>query len=784
MTTKKNLVKMALMSSLTAGTMFAFTACSDDLNEMNNVEALDGFDSSRLLNLEQYSYEENFEVKATGPWQIDFSFSDDDHHFVYALPDHGVGNTVVKLCVLDNWTDIRNTGEMMITSTDNPAKKQVVKLSQKCNLDYQTRGDGNATIYRGNIIFGVGYGYNITKKPGQSAVATSPIIAISKLQANSESGYGRFTKGAETKAMITTHTGESIDEIAKKMEASASVKGSYAGFKAEVGASFTKDETSKVTNRFALGVVDVAVTSAYLKGITPDNVRDYMTADAKKAIDSNGSLDEENFKKVIKNFGTHLLLDTKLGGRLRYATTIDSKYAKTEQELKLWANANYSNKIVQADVKMSASSKESHKMTSDKGSVRVSAVGGGAAEVLKLSGISNDNDTAVNAWIASMADIANTVVVDVNFKNKDAVYGIWELVDKNYPERAKALQNYIESGKADYDLNPATETVRTEDIATVSIPSFDNSQTLVKEAWFRGRPVAMICNEYIPQISTQGRVTVVYPMVNYKPDFENGLFIGNADYAPQYISWNSSNMPEFTNIPGAERGTVLNTVFVRENMVVTNEYHAAIVNTFNQMDTNLKDKVLEVTNAQYDSPWGFKGYPVVKIGNKVWTRGEYMSLWDKDYENNGVTFYRLGEAASGYNIPRLSRIASSNDFEQLGSLLSTNRNFYPAHDLYNTGKTGFNAENKGWYELHGVYTSYGDWEGRHRVTKWKCEKTTSWPTDSFMWYFTSDNKKVRISNKEGDPDNGKILISNHSDENTSNDEWTIYRYAVRLIVEY
>ena len=30
MTTKKNLVKMMFMNILTAGTMFAFTACSDD----------------------------------------------------------------------------------------------------------------------------------------------------------------------------------------------------------------------------------------------------------------------------------------------------------------------------------------------------------------------------------------------------------------------------------------------------------------------------------------------------------------------------------------------------------------------------------------------------------------------------------------------------------------------------------------------------------------------------------------------------------------------------------
>ena len=50
MTTKKNMVKLALMSALTAG-IFGFTACSDDLNELNNVEALNSLDSNKLLNL-------------------------------------------------------------------------------------------------------------------------------------------------------------------------------------------------------------------------------------------------------------------------------------------------------------------------------------------------------------------------------------------------------------------------------------------------------------------------------------------------------------------------------------------------------------------------------------------------------------------------------------------------------------------------------------------------------------------------------------------------------------
>ena len=47
MTTKKNLVKLALMSTLTAGTTFAFTACSDDI-QMEDIQQMAEMEDSGL----------------------------------------------------------------------------------------------------------------------------------------------------------------------------------------------------------------------------------------------------------------------------------------------------------------------------------------------------------------------------------------------------------------------------------------------------------------------------------------------------------------------------------------------------------------------------------------------------------------------------------------------------------------------------------------------------------------------------------------------------------------
>ena len=138
MTTNKNLVKQVLMSILTAGIFgFGFTACSDDLNESGYEGFNAGVNSFEYQNLEQYSYTVPVQVDCEGAWKIDLKFNDPYNHFCYALPSEGVGPQTIKLCMLDNWTDERNEGEMTITDEENPTNSKTFRLSQKCNLDNQ-----------------------------------------------------------------------------------------------------------------------------------------------------------------------------------------------------------------------------------------------------------------------------------------------------------------------------------------------------------------------------------------------------------------------------------------------------------------------------------------------------------------------------------------------------------------------------------------------------------------------------------------------------------------------
>ena len=247
MTTKKNLVKSMLMSIATAGIFsFGLSSCSDDINEFDNHGFNAEINSFELQNLEQYSYTVPVQIDCQGAWKIDLKFSDENNHFCYALPSEGVGPQTIKLCMLDNWTDERNDGEMTIIDEQNPTNSKSFSLSQKCNLDRRalTRGDDESSDSEdrvGDIAYAVGYGYNLISEPGVKSVSRCPIIALEKLK-EAGNGFGRQLNGVSSSSYSETYAENTIDEIITKMSIESKVSGSKCGFSAEVGGSFTSSQ--------------------------------------------------------------------------------------------------------------------------------------------------------------------------------------------------------------------------------------------------------------------------------------------------------------------------------------------------------------------------------------------------------------------------------------------------------------------------------------------------------------------------------------------------------------
>jgi len=229
MTTKRNLVSKMFMSIITTGLFAtALTACKDELkDEAFNADNTETF---VFTNLEQYGYAVPVKVNVEGDWKVDLKFADEDHMFCYAYPDHGHGPATIKLCMLDNWTNERNAGEMTIVDLGNPNNNKVYPLNQKCNLDYGcfTRAANDSTETKpkanaGDRNFGVGYGYNVTAQPGNGAVSLNPIIKLEALKATEGCGAGI---SSNSKINVDQFSARSIVELANKLTFSSNIKGS------------------------------------------------------------------------------------------------------------------------------------------------------------------------------------------------------------------------------------------------------------------------------------------------------------------------------------------------------------------------------------------------------------------------------------------------------------------------------------------------------------------------------------------------------------------------------
>ena len=741
MTTKKNLVKSMLMSIATAGIFsFGFSSCSDDINEFDNHGFNAEINSYELQNLEQYSYTVPVKIDCQGAWKIDLKFSDENNHFCYALPSEGVGPQTIKLCMLDNWTDERNDGEMTIIDEQNPTNSKSFILSQKCNLDRRakTRGDDESSDSEdrvGDIAYAVGYGYNLISEPGVKSVSRCPIIALEKLK-EAGNGFGRQLNGVSSSSYSETYAENTIDEIITKMSIESKVSGSKCGFSAEVGGSFTSSQKKSKNHFFVMGTHDISVRNVVLVGPSTAQLKDFMTENAKADIEGTNKLypsTQEGFKKLIENYGTHLILQAELGGRLRYATTVDKTLASSTTEAKAYANASYKNKIVSGEVKASAEQQKKYEKNESKVITNVTTLGGDFAIASQIDGQGNDNDTKINDWKKSLSEFKNLMMVGIN----NELVPIYELIED--PDRAADLKEYIETGL----VSDAEEIYYTTDLTHIAIPSLEKltdtrekiTSGLFKGGWRwhyptqvydvieNGEIVAQICHEFIPKITIEDRVTTIYPVRNNKADFSNGYFLGTDKKQPCRIHWDSEGNVKFSDY--AKNKGRLNEMFIRNGEISTREANQRNIAKADITEAEVQEKKVMMRTL----PSG-----LVKIGTKIWSRNDFSFETTSPYIKDN--FYITARAIEEGDVktPKGFKLASNDDFEMMQTLLSAKGEQDYTKYLYGwDSKTGFKAEAGGDYNL----LLSMSWD----------RKTVNWlrvDKDPNLWYLTSDKKFVRM----------------------------------------
>ena len=565
------LVKQMLMSTLTAGMFaFSFSSCSDDLNEL---EAMGGNatkgESFELTSLEQYSYTVPVQVNVEGDWEIDFRFSDEYNKFCYAIPDKGHGPATIKLCMLDNWTEKRNEGQMIIRDLSQNREDQSFRLLQKCNIDnpnYQqlrarTRGEGEeakegeeknesptSILYtEGLRKFAVGYGYNCTKAPGSSSVSINPILALELLAAqNNDAGAHVLEEGSFSWA---NYTGSSYRELYTKLTTAIEAKANKGCLTAEMKSTFSIEQKQSQKHTFVYTTANFKTHNAYITGVDASNIKNFLTENARNAINGLSpeySNTKEGFAKLIQYYGSHLILQAELGGRLSYASTVDNALTSNVNEATAYAKCTYKNKVAEGTGSIDATIKSKYEKNSQLVKTEVNTKGGDIELSL--------NESSFNDWLKS---VKNKPVVTKFSDDAVSLIPLYDLVDTSLPdgaERKRAMEEYYESGMLNVMAYDGTDGAIDDAVYKISLPSdfisssgeFRTSEekgSLVYDAWYRGKRIAMLCKEYIPLLSNQGLVVTVYPVKDDKPNFTNGYFLGTDIKPASAISWAIGERP-------------------------------------------------------------------------------------------------------------------------------------------------------------------------------------------------------------------------------------------------
>lgn len=680
MKTTKNLLKVFLGLMLALGV----TACSDDVVIRGDVSMPENTD---LMKLDAWSYEIPFEVKTDSKWRIETTGD-----LCYAFPEEGTGDATVKLCIIDNITEERQTGELRVIFPEDESKNKVYKLEQKCEADY---GDNAVSLVTGNRVYAVGYGYDATNMYANPEAVRNPILKFADMAENELIVRGSI--GATIKR--STYTGSSVTDISNKLAVNAGVSGSYGGFKGEIAASFERSDIQSNTNEFALTYLDMVLMPVYCEADLEEIRTDYMTLPAYKAINGLSRTypsTSEGFKKLIQNYGTHLLTRAKLGGRVRHSLTVDISKITSAYDIGAFAAASYSNAFVDASASVDENFKKSYETNKKNCKEELSILGGDMKLAQELS--NNFNKTNLDAWAQSVNEDDMALV---GFEDpENSLIPLYELVDSvNYPERYDLLRKYMESAAFAKDFPSLTAEYDCGTVTRIKVPDFKKG-SLVKEIKIDGHVVGQVCEEFIPVLNKDARVKVVYPVVNNIARYNMGYFLGNASHRPCRVSWDGTKvvLREFAEESFGEQETL----YIKgSNISRTTELPAEDIVDGEVVDatmTGLKDVNI------YE-------YPLVKIFDKIWTMEDYQGIKKNDggmlnsdqkgyHDGHKKWYFRASAAADKLWAPAGWRVASSADYKTIQDQMVANGFSAPALPFLPGKQLGFNAEFKGWFDIY------------------------------------------------------------------------------------
>lgn len=688
----------------------AFSACEKEPAFLADVTYPEEANGNAIV-VDAFANEFPLEIKTEGAWRVE-----SDSFFFTVEPEDGNGNATVTVSVQNNTRSKRKTGHLTIVFPEHEGQNKVLTIEQKWQGEY---GENADILDKQNVIYAVGYGFDTTKGlyPNSDCLRAE-IFNTSKLISEGTEGTGEL----KMNATLSTVTGNSITELSNKLTVKANASGGIGKFKAEANASFTMDYTNNSNHEYAINYLEATLTTARLnKGVGRLKTRRYMNEEAYEDINGifedyaqvrpDGTLNKDWAKNLIRDYGTHVVMTARLGGRVRQSLDVDISDIKESYDLNVFAKASYEGVLAKAGGSVNDDFHKSYNNHKNSMKINVDALGGDIKLAKAL--VAKDGFTEANylAWFNSV-DKDNMALM--GFVDENSLVPLYDLVDQSATvekdgfdgkKRYEALYNYMTGGEAARD-HEDNSTYDTGTVTEFDVPTFstDYNATLVKDIKLGGQIVGQVCEEYIPAINHDKRVIVIYPVIGTTVRYNMGFFIGDDTHKPARVAWNGTetNIIEYADLDFGQ----VNKLYLRGASIT-----AAPAEGTKVKQGTLENEFLEGLHYNRDSRTNETyNYPLVKIFDKIWTRENYNEsvggiawrLCTITMDGKQVTVGQLYYSVNGpkyTHYPKGWHVAKKDDYTNMHNKLVANGFALPGLALQNGNVTGFEMYFVGSYNM-------------------------------------------------------------------------------------
>lgn len=543
----------------------------------------------------------------------------------------GDGDALAQLYCEQNSEEESRTARIQVRNASG-SQKEILIEQEGVQIS-----DNNAMVPVTTLDYGcgVGWGYNGMGDYANVNYLKGQIINTYKLDQavrehpddlGGETFVDDDTTVNETSATVAV--GSSITELTNSLAVNAGLEVNLpCGFSGSASANYSKSDMTNVNKNFSTkhykhvfkrrraNIGNLSEAAA----LYPEILSLGFKGSVKKIANAQDIKAKESaIKRFISLYGTHIVTQGDIGGRMEYQMTTDKKQVSSEQDIKAGLEMGYKTMFnIQGD----AHYNDMKKQIGENYTCSV-VIKGGDSRI--LSGAANNVEGActqedIDRWIQSINESKCTLV---DFQ----LAPIWEIITDE--EVAAAVKEYLETGKIleepEYKKYILPE-ISTPTTTKFKIPELSD-ETLIHTVWCGGQPVAEICQEFVSSLSLRDRVTVVYPIKSNKPDYSKGFFIGNSTHRPGTIDWVEKDgvyTPVYTHDLSYSFGACDSIFIIDETpsgmpKEATTYSLSGVEPTYHRF---YKDNYLEGNKN------GKGNYPLVKVGKYVFTREPISSYW-------------------------------------------------------------------------------------------------------------------------------------------------------------